>query len=378
MLAACTGPVTSTTSQLPYGEAPPNPGLRHDFRRACRVSADPNLYHCDVLFDTTPALGHLRSNVSGYGPPDLQSAYKLPSSTHGAGQTIAVVDAFDDPNVDADLATYRSTYGLPACTSGSGCFRKLNQDGKPGPYPLPNAGWALEESLDTEMVSAVCPNCHIILMEADDNTLRSLGKAEDMAVQLGANVISNSFGGGGSSGGKYFNHPGVIITASAGDNGYGIQNPADLPTVVSVGGTVLLRDNNPRGWNDVVWSGTGSGCAHVQMKPSWQTDRGCSGRTMNDVAALATNAAVYDTYYENGWTTVEGTSISAPVVAAIYGLAENASSLNAAQSLYAPNASLYDVVSGSNGVCNKKYLCNAKPGYDGPSGNGTPDGVSAF
>ena len=173
------------------------------------------------------------------------------------------------------------------------------------------------------------------------------------------------------------------MTAGGGDDGYGIGEPAGFPGVVAVGGTTLQTANNTRGWSETVWGGTGSGCEKKLAKPTWQTDAGCKGRTMDDVAAVAdpqTGVAVYDTYHEGGWIEVGGTSVATPVIGGVYALAGNATSLNAAQSLYASGASLWDVTTGSDGSCKAKvaYLCTGEVGYDGPTGNGTPNGVSAF
>ena len=234
------------------------------------------------------------------------------------------------------------------------------------------------------MVSAICPNCSIVFIEANNPSPDNMGKAVDEAVKLGANVVSNSYSGYGMKGlrvASHYDHPGTIITASAGDSGYGFAEPAGFTTVVAVGGTKLITGHNPRGWKETVWDNSGSGCDARMTKPPWQLDSGCAGRTMNDVAALADPAKgvlIFDSYYAKGWMKAGGTSVGAPVIAAVYALAGNAASLNAAQSLYAPGASLWDVTEGSNGVCTRKYLCNAKVGYDGPTGNGTPNGISAF
>ena len=228
---------------------------------------------------------------SGYGPADLQSAYKLPSSTGGSGQTVAIVDAFDDPTAEQDLAQYRSFYGLPPCTTANGCFRKVNQNGGTLPMPAPSPDWALEISLDLDMVSAVCPNCHILLVEANTNLSSDLYVAEDTAARLGANAISNSWGGseysGQTSDDAHFNHPGVAITASSGDNGYGVSYPAASRYLTAVGGTSLTRNSSARGWTESAWSGAGSGCSRYDAKQSWQTDKGCSRRTVADVSAVA-------------------------------------------------------------------------------------------
>jgi subtilase family serine protease len=329
----------------------------------------------------------------GYGPSSLQSAYVLPSSTAGSGETVAVVDAYNDPNAASDLATYRSDWGLPAC--GTGCFSVVNQNGATSPLPS-NAGsngWDVEESLDVDMVSAICPLCHIILVEASSATTANLGTAVNSAVSLGADFVSNSYGGSESSSDNtydtdYYNHPGIAVTASAGDDGYGVSYPAASPDVTSVGGTSLSTASNSRGWTETVWGsssggeGTGSGCSADSSKPSWQTDTGCSRRTDNDVAADAdpnTGLAVYDTYSQGGWLEVGGTSASSPMVAAMFALAGTpAAGTYPSSYLYAHSSDFFDVTSGANGSCSPAYLCTAETGYDGPTGLGTPDGIGAF
>jgi subtilase family serine protease len=357
--------------------------LPNNVQRACPQSMNEDWAQCYVLFRTDKIGG----DVSGWGPPDLQSAYNLPSSTKGSGQTVAIVDAYDQPNVESDLAMYRSNYGLPACGSSNGCFQKVNQLGQPGPYPPPNAGWGLEISLDVEMVSAGCPNCNILLVEGDDNSFKNLGKSENRAIKMGADVISNSYGAAGNYRGwglaRYYTKRHPVILASAGDSGYGPAVPAGLPSVVAVGGTVLRKISSGRGWSETVWNGTNSGCNTKQLKPTWQTDKGCNGRTMNDVSAVSLGVAVYDTYTYHGWVEVQGTSIASPLLGSMYGLAGNGNKLtNAASRFWTPGASLYDITSGSNGTCTppdkKAYLCTGEVGYDGPTGNGSPNGIGAF
>ncbi len=325
------------------------------------------------------------TSVSGYGPSDLLSAYKL-SASGGSGQTVAIVDAYNNPNAEADLGVYRSHFGLPACTTANGCFHKLNQNGAAGSYPRGNAGWGQEISLDLDMVSAICPNCHITLVEAKTATNANLATAENTAVAKGANVVSNSYGGSesGASNSAY-SHPGHVIVASAGDSGTGASQPCSYATVVCVGGTSLNHAGNSRGWSETVWSGTGSGCSAVVSKPSWQTDTGCSRRSEADVAAIAdpnTGVAVYDSYGsrgQTGWLVFGGTSVASPLVGAVYASAGNASSQNAAQGVWNnAGANLFDVTSGSNGSCSISYICNARVGYDGPTGWGTPNGTAAF
>ena len=327
---------------------------------------------------------------SGYGPADLQSAYNLPASTTAAGQTIAVVDAYDNPNAEADLATYRSRYGLPACTTANGCFTKLDENGGTS-YPAADSGWAGEISLDLDMISAICPQCHIMLLEASAPSMTDLGTAINTAVARGAKYVSNSWGGAEDStdttaDSQYLNHPGVALTFSAGDSSYGAQFPASSQYVTSVGGTALSRASNSRGWSESVWyasstEGTGSGCSAYDPKPSWQTDTGCANKTVSDVSAVAdpaTGVAVYDSY-SGGWNVYGGTSASSPIIAATYALAGTpaASSFPAAYP-YSRASALNDVTSGSNGSCSPAYLCTAATGYDGPTGLGTPNGTTAF
>jgi subtilase family serine protease len=346
-------------------------------RRACPIESAGTI-HCLALI-RTDLVGEI-APVAGYGPSDLQSAYNLPSATNGTGQTIGIVDAFDDPNAEADLGVYRSYYGLPPCTTANGCFSKVNQDGIASNYPPPSTIWAPEISLDLDVVSAVCPNCNILLVEGNRQSTLDLGTAVDTAAQLGANVISNSYAGPANVGSEYYDHPGVIITAGAGDSGYNNQYPADFPTVVAVGGTVLRSAQGGRGWTETVWPWTGAGCTRLP-KPDWQVDDNCRGRIGNDVAAVASadpGVAAYDSYDNSGWIVVGGTSVSTALISGVYGLAGNAASLDAAQSLYTNASSLNDITSGSDGTCKVFYYCNAGPGYDGPTGNGTPNGIGAF
>jgi hypothetical protein len=372
----------------------------HDYKRACAVTTQPGKMACMVLIRTNvkhhsqASLGPDAAPVGdGYGPSSLQSAYDLPSSTAGSGETVAVVDAMDDPDAASDLATYRSDWGLPAC--GTGCFSKVNEEGETSPLPAAagTSGWDVEESLDIDMVSSICPLCHIILVEASSADTADLGAGVNAAVSLGADFVSNSYGGAESSSDNtydtdYYNHPGVAVTASAGDDGYGVSYPAASGDVTSVGGTSLSTASNSRGWTETVWGsssggeGTGSGCSADSSKPSWQTDTGCSRRTDNDVAAVAdpnTGVAVYDTYSEGGWLEVGGTSASSPIIASVFALAGTPTAGTYPSSyIYKHTSNLFDVTSGADGSCSPTYLCTAGTGYDGPTGWGTPDGVTAF
>jgi subtilase family serine protease len=329
---------------------------------------------------------------SGYAPADLQSAYALtgPASALGAGMTVAIVDAYDLPTAESDLATYRSQYGLPPCTTANGCFRKVNQTGLTSPYPTPDpTGWGVEIALDIEMVSAICPKCSILLVEATSNALSDLGASVNEAVKLGAVAVSNSYGGGewsneSSVDAAYYAHAGVAVTASSGDSGFGVEFPAASPHVVSVGGTTLARASNARGWTESAWSGAGSGCSAYESKPMWQTDSGCAKRTVADVSAVAdpaTGVAVFESPSTgNGtWLVVGGTSASSPIIASVYALAGTPTAGTYPASYpYASATLLNDVTSGSNGSCGGLYLCTAGVGYDGPTGLGTPNGPGAF
>lgn len=322
--------------------------------------------------------------VSGFGPPDLQDAYKI--KTKGKSSTIvAIVDAFGYNNAERDLGIYRSQFGLPACTTDNGCFKKLNQDGKQKDYPAQNLGWAQESALDIDMASAMCPNCQVWLVEGDSNSYQNLSTAVNTAARMGAHVISNSHLGGEGGTQAYepsYDHKGVAVTASSGDGGFGTGFPATSPHVIAVGGTHLVRDGSNRGWTETVWRGAGSGCSAIYSKPSWQNDKSCVRRMVSDVSAVAdpaTGVAVYGPTGENtsNWLVFGGTSVSAPLVGGIFG--NNGGKVNYAKTVYKkPGKRLFDVTSGSNGTCNPAYYCTGVKGYDGPTGNGTPNGLAAF
>ena len=349
--------------------------------------------HCDAIRISGGSVSSdgVKPNAatpSGYFPADLQSAYKLPSSTAGAGQTVAIVDAFDDPSAEADLGVYRAQFGLPACTTANGCFRKVSQTGTTS-YPRKNGGWAEEISLDVDMVSAICPKCHILLVEATSATTANLGTAVNEAAKLGATEISNSYGGGDTAdtSAPYYNHPGIMITASSGDGGFGVEFPASSRYVTAVGGTTLTRSSNSRGWNETAWSGAGSGCSTRNPALSGQAtfNTGCANRAVADVSAVAdpnTGVAVYDSFsYQgfSGWLVFGGTSVSSPIIASVYALAGNAASATNNFPYTHDSASTFnDVTSGSNGTCSPTQLCNARVGWDGPTGLGTPNGTGGF
>ncbi|MFD5543478.1 putative Ig domain-containing protein [Streptomyces sp. NPDC127079] len=370
------------------------PGQKVPTEHLCATVSKPGEVNCfaqrrtDIRQRLASALA---AAPSGLGPTNLHSAYNLPS-TGGSGLTVAVVDAYNDPNAASDLATYRSTYGLSACTVANGCFKQVSQTGSTTSLPTNDSGWAGEEALDIDMVSAVCPNCNIDLVEANSATDADLGAAENEAVALGAKFVSNSWGGSESSAQtgedtSYFKHPGVAITVSAGDSAYGAEYPATSQYVTAVGGTALSTSSNSRGWTESVWhtsstEGTGSGCSAYDAKPSWQTDTGCTKRMEADVSAVAdpaTGVAVYDTYGGSGWAVYGGTSASSPIIAGVYALAGTPGSGDyPAKYPYSHTSNLYDVTSGNNGSCSPSYFCTAGTGYDGPTGWGTPNGTAAF
>jgi subtilase family serine protease len=331
----------------------------------------------------------------GWGPRQLERAYKLPVNRRSQ-QTVAVSIAFDTPRLAHYLAVYRKHYGLPACTVTNGCFRKVNQHGKASPLPPSGvgSGWDLEATLDVSMISAACPHCKILVVEANDPSFANLAVTENTAARLGAQVISNSYGirenGFAQHFAKAYRHPGHVITASSGDFGFTAASfPANLTSVTAVGGTVLHRANNRRGWAEHVWNiafagAGGSGCSAYVAKPAWQHDHACAGRTVADVAAVAWNIPIFNKHY-GGWVTVGGTSVSAPLVAGIYALAGNASTIRPGYEFRHARA-LFDITRGNNAffvpqpkvVCGNSYLCVATDGYDAPTGVGTPDGTGAF
>jgi subtilase family serine protease len=400
MAAALTGTASAT---------PAAPTVSSDHATAahtCSQSLTPGHYACmamrrtDLGFTPKSALSTQAitplATPFGYGPSSLQSAYNLPSASAGAGKRVYIVDAYDDPNAETDLAAYRTQFGLPACTSANGCFQKLNQSGTTSPLPVGNTGWAGEISLDLDMVSAICPNCGITLIEATNNG-NNLFTAVKEAATLGAKYVSLSWGGPESGSeasfdAAYFKPTGVVYTASTGDGAYqaGVIYPATSPSVVAVGGTSLTTATNARGWNETVWKnsstqGTGSGCSSDEAKPAWQSvvsTTVCSRRADSDVSAVAdpqTGVAVYQTYGGSGWAVYGGTSAAAPIIASVFALAGAPGSTDKPGSdPYAHTANLNDVTSGNNGTCTQSLLCNAAAGWDGPTGLGTPNGLAAF
>jgi len=363
------------------------------------AAAQFHLQATPASYSSTPVSGAL-------APADLHSAYQLPTDTSSASsQTVAIIDAYDDPTAEADLAVYSNRYGLPACTTANGCFTKINQNGG-STMPTVNGSWAGEISLDVQMVHAICQSCKILLVEAASNTLADLGAAVNEAASSGATEISNSYGSAESSSllhDTHYDHPGIVITASAGDNGYldkqassggGLpEYPASSPYVLSVGGTSLTQNTGV--WHSSVWSDSGGGCSTVFSVPAWQSQAdgysglGCGKRSDNDVAVIgnpATGVSIYDSTPDGtdptGWIMYGGTSAGAPIIAAEYGLAGGSGGVAfPAATLYSHQAdttAFYDVISGSNDPSCAGNQCRAGIGFDGPTGLGSPLGISAL
>jgi subtilase family serine protease len=382
-LAACSqGASTSvagSSNSLPSAQGHQSQ-LEPSFHRACD-QAPSGFAACDAL-----VVDGVHTDVpAGYGPADLQSAYDF-TPTGGAGSTVAIIDAYNNPNLASDLATYRSTYSLPtlgACGSGSPCLKIVNETGG-STLPSDNQNWGAEESLDLDMVSANCPNCNILLVEGTSNSFADLAAAVKEGATLGATTESNSYGGGESSG-EDNGHPYAQnrpVMASTGDGGYGVEYPAASADVIAVGGTALHRGGGTKkrpNWNETVWNGAGAGCSQYIPKPTWQTDTGCSKRTVGDIsydASPATAVAVYDTYGYGGWTEFGGTSVASPAIASMFAASGVTSGITNASWIYVKKHHskkvMNDVISGSDGSCGGSYLCTGEKGYDGPTGWGTP------
>ncbi len=420
--AAATTSSTPSSSE-PYRACPaPTPGYLE-----CEEIVEPAAY-----VEAKSALGQISpeeegtGELGGWSPENLKSAYKLPAKG-GKGETVAIVDAWNYPDAEANLKVYREHYKLyynsteTACTRANECFQKINQKGESSKeetaaiYPKAEdaeekkeaVGWSTEMSLDLDMVSAVCPECKLLLVEANNNFSghdNALDIAEDEAATFkegtkfpGTNVISNSWGSSGEYSSEteedlYFDHPGIQIVFAGGDRGYGPKYPATSPYVISAGGTQLTKEkesSSGRKWSEEVWhnepevgDSTGSGCSAYELKPPWQTDKGCSMRTENDVSAVAYHLSAYDSYERTGeerWTPRTGTSASTPIIAGIDALATSATQLLGADAFYKKPSMLFDITKGSNGTCTPpaedEYLCTAVVGDDGPTGEGTPDNV---
>jgi subtilase family serine protease len=356
ILSGCSG----SQSQMTPASAPNIGALsHHSVTPACSGSRIGRA-QCDVLIENTGA----HATYSGWSAADLEKAYNLPSTTDGSGQNIFIVDAYDNPDVVTDFNAYRSGMGLKAST-----LNKYNQSGQQSNYPQGSPGWGVEIDLDVDMASASCPNCTINLVEANSNQWSDLEAAEAEAVKLGGTIISNSYSGSGASE-SYYDSPGVEYLASAGDSGISLYDPATFDSVVAVGGTELSTSSGSRGYSETLWYGSGGGCSSTgESKPKWEKKskyaKSCSYRMGNDVSAVAVNAAEYDTYSESGWITVDGTSISSPFCAGIFGLAGNSTSQDGGRTFWKPKSHHND-------------LWEIGGRFTSQGGWGSPDGIGAF
>ena len=335
-------------------------------------------YRCFARVQTDD-VGRARADATpqGLGPTELAAAYRIPTA-NDPGATVAVIDAYGYPSLEADLAVYRAQYGLPPCTVASGCLTIVNQSGQTTPLPAPPPAqddWTQETALDVDMASAGCPRCKILVVQATNDRGNGLVVANTTAATLGATVISNSWGGPESaSQDAYFTHAGVAIFASTGDNGFetqGASYPAASPRVIAVGGTSLIPSpTTVRGWVETAWNGGGSACSSQAAKPAWQTNSACAHRMTADVAAVGDPSTGVAVYANGSWGIVGGTSASSPLVAAIYATTHHNTEIG--EFAYTHAGLFFDVESGTNGTCGS-ILCKAGIGWDGPTGVGSPN-----
>ncbi|HUA70929.1 MAG TPA: hypothetical protein VMA96_07605 [Solirubrobacteraceae bacterium] len=406
VLAQSTG---LTPSQVTSADtcAPARPGFAHCDAQALVLRSNharvrPEVHGGPTFTQVFPAGGRglpsARPANAGASPPQpgtpawLQQAYDLTylSQTNGSSDTVAVVDVGDDPTAEADLNAFRSSFGLRSCTTANGCFKKVNESGGASPLPTMNSDWQPEESLDLDAVSALCPNCKLLLVEATSATDSDLDQGVIEAANLGANQISNSWSDNESlpiSG--TFTFPGTAVIAATGDSGYlGVGNdayPAAFPGVTAAGGTTLTPatgGSSARGFTESAWSlsggwGASSGCDLNEAPPSYQPASGCAGRAYADLSADAdpdTGLMIYDSEI-GGWWQYGGTSLATPLIAAYEAI--TGVDGTTPQWAYTDSALLNDPTTGSSGSCppNILYICNAGPGYDGPTGIGSISGA---
>jgi len=382
-------PVASDDTTVADGDEAPTDSVCTQGKYRCHAHVRKNKAGLRITSHAAPA---------GFGPPDLQAAYKIdPTVTVPAKPTVAIVDAYGYAALESDLATYRTQYNLPPCTKANGCLKVVNQQGQATPLPPnppANDDWTVETALDVDMVSAACPKCNILVVQANSNAGDGLFVAQNAAATLGATVISDSWGGPEtvptaanltplSAEEVYFDHPNIAIFVSAGDDGYndagaGPDYPATSAHVISVGGTKLVRDASARGWTETAWTKGGSACSLSVAKPTYQTLSPCTKKATADIAAVgdpATGLAVYNAA-NGGWLVIGGTSASAPFVASIFAATGNGAQTSGAFISSKANK-LYDVLSGNNGTCPQgALLCNAAAGWDGPTGYGTPNATA--
>ncbi|MGY3566597.1 S53 family peptidase [Sinomonas sp. RB5] len=397
LAAAAAGLLLAGVAAAAPASASPGPNQHSD--RSIQVCAAPRAGDaaCTARQAADPAGKPITGNAAppstALTPTQLQNAYKLTGATSG-GRTVAIVDAYGYPNLERDLGVYRQQFGLPACTSANGCLTVRNQTGGTS-LPRFDLGWSQEQALDVDAVSAACPDCKIAVFQAKSASFADLGTAVQTAAKTpGVVAISNSYGGSDAADatyGKYYNFPGIAVTASTGDNGYqGGSYPASSSYVTAVGGTSLTAASNTRGWSESAWSGAGSGCStyNAALPAAATFNTGCANRAMADVSAAADpNYGGLAVYYPTSstsstWGQFGGTSESSPIIASVYALSGTTGSAATgtyANSIpYGHSSSLFDVTSGSNGTCPTSQWCTAGAGWDGPTGLGTPNGVGGF
>lgn len=351
----------------------------------------------------------------GYSASELAAAYHLPSGVSGPANTVAIIDGGGYPDLESDLAHYRTQFALPPCTTASGCLRIVDYQGGPPLHPDGTDAekeLSAETALDVEMVSAACPSCKILLVQAPTQdfylsslhtaaqAVPSIAQAAQTAIGLGASSVSMSFGYPSTKDintgpvSAVFSHPGVAFVASSGDSGY-LGNlhgywPQNLPSVISVGGTAVYESTDSA-FSFAAWNGAGSGC-ETDLPPAHGQPAAvaafCSGhRAATDVSAVsdpATGVAVFDSYGIGGWYVAGGTSAAAPVIAALYARAGHTASVDGPRTLYsAPAGAFTDVSLGQNGAAHScqtsaPQLCVSGTGWDGPTGIGTPNGLAGF
>jgi subtilase family serine protease len=390
ILAASLGAITLVAAVLAMTPADAAGNGRHA-TRVCAASSKALIASCSAKVMVSDKTGAVPLATAPPGsaltPTQLRAAYALSGNASG---TVAVVDAYGYPNLERDLGIYRTQFGLTACTTANGCLKVLDQNGGSS-LPRFNTGWAGETALDVDAVSAICPGCKIVVVQAKSASIADLGTAASTAArQAGVVAISNSYGGGDlsdASYGSYYNHPGIAVTASTGDNGYqGGSFPASSSYVVAVGGTSLSMSGSTR-VSETAWSGAGSGCSTVNTALAGASSfaTGCAKRAIADVSAAADPnkggmAVYYPTSSRNStWAQVGGTSESSPIIAAVFALAGGVGTGVQANSIpYGHAASLRDVTAGTNGSCPTTQWCNARSGWDGPTGLGVPNGTGGF
>lgn len=383
-LAAGALAVSGLAATLPGASASPvQSAAPSGATRVCSAHPAPGYASCLAMAVTGASGAMLQSSTqiaAALTPADIQQAYNLKGLT-SHGRTVAIVDAFAYPTLEADLAVFRKTNGLSACTTKSGCLTVINQRGGSKPPSTVDSGWDLEQALDLDMVSAACPDCKILMVQSDTNSFKNLGAAVSQAAKTkGVVSISNSYGGGNGPNRADYNHRGIAITASTGDSGFqGGSSPASDTHVIAVGGTSVFKDSSKRGFNEKAWSGAGSGCSATNPMPNYQkqVNTTCKTDATADVSGPADpgNGGL-SVYYNGRFIQVGGTSESSPMIAAVYALSGMVKGYPGKYP-YKNSKHLYDVTSGSNGSCGAP-LCTAGAGWDGPTGLGTPNGARAF